>query len=81
MAPPIDTDIQIHEDNEGAIKMAKNRFSSKWMRHADVKHHIVRDTVEEWVVDIKHVRSEGRHADVLTKSLDVKSSKGKLDFS
>ena len=73
MAPPIDTDIQIHEDNEGAIKMAKNRFSSKRTRHVDVKHHIVRDTVEEGVVDIKHVRSEEQHADVLTKALDVKT--------
>ena len=27
MVPPIDYNIRVHEDNEGAIKMAENRFS------------------------------------------------------
>ena len=47
MAPPIDIDIKIHEDDGGAIKRATNRFSSRWTRHVDVKHHIVRDAIDE----------------------------------
>ena len=39
IVPPIDIDIKIHEDNQGAIKMATNRFSSRRTRHVDVKHH------------------------------------------
>ena len=46
MAPPIDVDIKIHEDNEGAVKMAANRFSCRRTRHVDVKHHIVRDAID-----------------------------------
>ena len=32
MVPPIDYNIHVHEDNEGAIKMAENRFSSQRTR-------------------------------------------------
>ena len=46
LMPLIDDNIVIREDNEGATKMATNRFSSRRMRHVDVKYHIVRDTVE-----------------------------------
>ena len=40
LTPPIDDNITIKEGNEGAIKMATNRFSSKRTRHVGVKHHI-----------------------------------------
>ena len=37
---PIDDNIIIREDNEGAIKMTTNRLSSRHTRqHVDVKHH------------------------------------------
>ena len=71
LTPPIDDNIVIKEDNEGAIKMATNRFSSRHTRHVDVKHHTVRDAVESCVVQIHYVKSEEQHADVLTKALDV----------
>ena len=47
---PIDDDIVVKEDSEGAIKMATKRFGSRRTRHVDVKHHIVRDAVESGVV-------------------------------
>ena len=65
LTPLIDDNIVIREDNEGTIKMA---------RHVDVKHSIVRDTVERGVVRIHYVKSGEQHADVLTKALDVNSS-------
>ena len=71
LTPPIDDNIIIREDNEGAIKMVTNRFSSKRTRHVDVKHHIVRDAVESGVVRIHDVKSGEQHAGVLTKALDV----------
>ena len=46
LTPPIDHNIVIREDDEEAIKMATNRFSSRRTRHLDVKRHIVRDVVE-----------------------------------
>ena len=73
LTPPIDDNIIIREDNEGAIKMATNRSSSRRTRHVDVKHYIVRDTVESGIVRIHYVKSGEQHADVLTKELEVNS--------
>ena len=54
LTPPTDENIIIREDNEGAIKMAINRFSSRCMKHMGMKHHIVRDAVESGVVRIHY---------------------------
>ena len=71
LTPSIDDNIVIREDNEGAIKMATKRFSSRHTRHVDLKHYIVRDPVEGGVVQINHVKTEEQHADVLMKALGV----------
>ena len=65
--------ISIMEDNQGEIKMANNKHSSRRTRHIDVKHHIVRDAVEEGLVIIVYVRSEEQHADILKKALDMRT--------
>ena len=57
LTPPIDDHIMIREDNEGAIKIATNGFSSRRTRHVDVKHHIVRDAVDSGMVRIHYVKS------------------------
>ena len=36
LTPPTNDNIIIREDDEGAIKMATNRFSSRRTRHVDV---------------------------------------------
>ena len=73
MAHPIGHNIRVHEDNEGAIKMANNSFSSRRTRPIDVKHHMVRDAVEGGMIRVEYVTSGGRHTDVLTKAIDAKS--------
>ena len=75
LTPPIDDNTIIREDNEGTIKMAANRFSSRRTRHVDVKHHIVRDAVESGRVRIHYVKSGEQHTDVLTKALDINTFK------
>ena len=64
--------IPIMEDNQGAIKMANNKHSSRRTRHIDVKHHIVRDAVEDGLVRIIYVGSEEQHADILTNALGMR---------
>ena len=71
LAPPIDDNIAIREDNEGAIKVATNRFSGRRARHVDAKDHIVCDAVENGVVQIHYVKSGEQHTAVLTNALDV----------
>ncbi|CAM9187127.1 unnamed protein product, partial [Ascophyllum nodosum] len=64
LTPPIDDNNTIRDDNEGAIKMATNCFSSRRTRHVDVKHHVVRDAVERGVVRVHYIKSGEQHADV-----------------
>ena len=73
MMPPLDLEIKIHEDNEGGIKMANNRFSSRCTRYFEVKRHIIQDTVEEGIVRVEYVQSGDQNAYVLAKPLDAKS--------
>ena len=72
MVPPIDYNIRVHEDSEGAIKMVENRLSSRRARHIDVKHHIVRDAVDGAIIRVEYVKSREQRADVLTKAIDAK---------
>ena len=81
LTPLIDDNIIIREDNEGSIKMAANRFSSRLTRHVDGKHHIVRDAVESDVVRIHYVKSGEKHADVLTKALNANTFETPARFS
>ena len=64
--------VNDYEDNEGAIKLATNKHSSRRTKHVDVKHHLVRDACDAGKVRVVYVRSEDQHADLLTKPLDVK---------
>ena len=63
--------VGIVEDNQGAIKMANNRHSSKRTRHIDIKHHII-DAMDEGKVRVTYVKNEDRHADALPKPLDMR---------
>ena len=65
--------ISIMEDNQGGIKMANDKHSSRRTRHIDIKHHIVRDAVEEGLVRIIYVRSKEQRADIPTKALDMRT--------
>ena len=57
LTPPIDDNITIREDDEGAIKMATDRFNSRHTKHVDVKYHIVRDGVENGMVRMHYAKS------------------------
>ena len=80
MAPGADTGIPLHEDNQGAMKTANNRFSSRRTRHIDVKHHVVRDAVDSGIIRVEYVNSEEQHAEILTKALDTKTLEGHARF-
>ena len=65
--------ISIVEDNQGGIRRANNKHSSRRTHRIAVKHHIVRDAVEEGWFRIVYVRSEEQQADILTKDLDTRT--------
>ena len=73
VVPSIDYNIRVHEDNEGAIKMAENRSSNRRTKHIDMKHHMVRDAANGRIIRAKYVKLEEQHADVLTEAIYAKS--------
>ena len=73
MVPPIDYSIRVREENEGAFKIAENRFSSRRTRHIDVKHLMVQDAVDGGKIRVEYVKSGEQHADVPTKAIPMLS--------
>ena len=59
--------VNIVEDNQGAVKTANNIHSSKQTRHVDIKHHLIRDGMDEGKVCVTYVKTEDQHADVPTR--------------
>lgn len=77
---PMHRENAVYEDNKGVIKKVKKRFSSRRTRHIDVKHHIVRDTLDEGVAKINCVKSGLQHANALTNPVGVKSFETHREF-
>jgi hypothetical protein len=59
-------------DNLSAINISKNPIQHSRTKHIDIRHHFIRDFVEEKIVTLEHVSTEEQLADIFTKALDVK---------
>ncbi|RVW15001.1 Copia protein [Vitis vinifera] len=70
-------------DNTSAINISKNPVLHSRTKHIDIRHHFIRDLVEDKVVSLEYVPTEGQIADILTKPLDVsrfESLRKSIDF-
>ena len=65
----------IQEDNQSCIKMCKNPVMQKRTKHIDIKHHFVRERVEDGTVELRYCATEDMCADLMTKTL----AKSKLE--
>jgi hypothetical protein len=59
--------IIVRVDNIGAIFKTENVWTSSRTKHVDVKHHFVRQYVEDGFIKIIFVRSEHKVSDGFTK--------------
>ena len=59
----------IHNDNRSAEFMVKNPANKTLTKHIDIRHHFIRDTYNQGLIDIAHKPSNELIADGLTKSL------------
>jgi hypothetical protein len=59
----------VHEDNEGAVKLANNPMASNRTKHIDIKHHYIRELVDAKRVAVVSVGTADMLADGLTKAL------------
>ena len=58
-------------DNNGAIQLAQNPGTHARSKHIDIRHHLIRELVENNIVKLIYVGTEEQTADIVTKPLDV----------
>ena len=57
-------------DNMSAINISKNPVQHSRTKHIDIRHHFIRELVEDGIISLDHVSTESQVADLLTKPLD-----------
>jgi hypothetical protein len=61
--------VDLSCDNKLAIAMANNLVCHSRTRHIAIKHHFIREAIEEGEVELKFCRSEEQVVDIFTKAL------------
>jgi hypothetical protein len=73
--------MTLYCDNLSAINISKNPIQHSRTKHIDIRHHFIRDLVEDKVIALEHVATELQLADIFTKALDAnqfENLRGKL---
>ena len=61
--------IPIHCDNTSVISLNKNPVHHSRTKHIEVRHHFIRDHVENHEIDLRFISTEQQLADIFTKPL------------
>jgi hypothetical protein len=61
--------VKIKGDNKGALALAKNPEFHSRTKHIDIRYHVVRQKVEEGLVDLEWIGTASNLADGMTKPL------------
>jgi hypothetical protein len=59
----------LHEDNMSAISLIKHPKAHTRTKHIDVRHHYIRETIDNGMIQVIHCPTESMHADMMTKAL------------
>ena len=59
----------VYEDNTAAQKIANNATAIKRTKHIDVRHHFLREHVDQGTIKLVHVATKDQLADAMTKVL------------
>jgi len=61
--------IHIFCDNRVVISLSKNPTLHSRAKHIEIKHHFIRDHVQNEIVDLQFVPTDDQLADIFTKPL------------
>jgi hypothetical protein len=64
-----DDPTDLFSDNQGAIALAKNPVSHSRAKHIDIRHHFVREAIQDKIIWIQYIPTAEMTADSLTKAL------------
>ena len=61
--------IPLHGDNKGSVDLSQNPVTGRKSKHIPIKHHAIREYVENGIIDLIRTPSLDMLADGMTKSL------------
>ena len=59
----------VYEDNRACVKIANNPTSQKRTKHIDIRHHFLREHIENGLIELISVSTAEQRADIMTKVL------------
>jgi len=71
--------VPLYIDNNSALKLTRNPEFHNRSKHIEVKHHFVREKVEEGVINTQRVQTTDNLADVFTKALSKPTHEDLVD--
>ena len=69
MIDNINEPLRLYCDNNPAVQYAHNNRSSGAAKHIDIKYYVVKDKVQDHIINLEHISTEKMLADPLTKGL------------
>ena len=64
--------LTIYCDNTSTINISKNPVQHSWTKHLEIRHHFIRELVEDGTLTLAFIHTDDQKADLFTKSLDNK---------
>ncbi|CAM8904112.1 unnamed protein product [Rhodiola kirilowii] len=63
--------MTLYCDNMSAISISKDPVQHSRTKHIDIRHHLIRELVEDKLISLFHMPTEKQLVDILTKPLDA----------
>jgi hypothetical protein len=63
------TSTELYSDNQSAIALAKNPVSHARAKHIDIRHHFIREAIQDKIIWVQYIPTSEMTADSLTKAL------------
>ena len=64
--------LTIYCDNTSAINISKNLVQHSRTKHVEIRHHFIRELVEDGTLTLEFIHTNDQKADLFTKPLDSK---------
>ena len=63
--------LTIFCDNMGTINISKNHVQHSRTKHIDIRHHFIRELVENKTLILEYIETDKQIADIFSKALDT----------